>query len=138
MSQSQFAAKRRGKRHKPSRAKLTNTRKAHRQALSSLSEVITMIKKQLQNTRTKRMARFNINCLAEFTTELYRVWTTPRLPPWNGQKNKLPRILKHFCFRLSSPWVPMHLLIQKYIKLRSHNGSQLSRCIIAKTKQKKK
>ena len=42
--------------------------------------------------------------------------------------------LKHFYSQLTSPWVPMLLLIQKYMKNSpSHKGSQLSQRTKAKT-----
>ena len=48
--------RRTGKRHRLSRAKRTNAQKAHRPALSSLSEVIAMLKGP-NNTRTKCKSR---------------------------------------------------------------------------------
>ena len=60
----------RGKRHKPSRAKQTNARRAHGPALSSPSKVIAMLK-GLKNTSTKCKARLNLNRIVELTPKLH-------------------------------------------------------------------
>ena len=57
---------------------------------------------------------------------LWLIWTMEYL----CQKVHVKGHIKHFYSRLTSPWVPMLLSIQKYKKkIGSHNGSQLSRCI---------
>ena len=57
----------RGKRHRPTRVKQTNIRKAQRPALASLSEVIAILK-----GLKKHKARLNINCLVELTLKVPR------------------------------------------------------------------
>ena len=124
----------RGKKHKSSRAKLTNTRKVHRPALSSLSEVITIIiKKKTAKHENKTHGKTLYKSPRRIHHRAMQILNNTRSIALKRSEEETTADFKAFLHLTIFTLGPDAPLNKKYIKLRSHNGSQLCRCIIAKT-----